>query len=119
MGLLMAQGGGWNGKQILPKGWTEELVKPCLVAPFYDLMWWDSVAWRGVRRRGQLAPVAVEPAGRFQDRRPTPLHGPLRRPGPTSCGGDSGMLGHSCQDVNREAIGGWHVDRKEVDAALP
>jgi CubicO group peptidase (beta-lactamase class C family) len=40
MGLLVAQGGMWNGQQILPKGWTEELVKPCPVAPFYGLMWW-------------------------------------------------------------------------------
>lgn len=40
MGLLVAQGGVWNGQQILPSGWTAELVKPCPVAPFYGLMWW-------------------------------------------------------------------------------
>ena len=40
MGLLVAHGGIWEGKQLLPKGWTEELVKPCPVAPFYGLMWW-------------------------------------------------------------------------------
>ena len=40
MGLLVAQGGAWDGKQLLPKGWTAELVKPCPVAPFYGLMWW-------------------------------------------------------------------------------
>jgi CubicO group peptidase (beta-lactamase class C family) len=40
MGLLVARGGSWNGKQILPKGWSEELLKPCPVAPFYGLMWW-------------------------------------------------------------------------------
>jgi CubicO group peptidase (beta-lactamase class C family) len=40
MGLLVAQGGVWNGQQILPRGWTAELVKPCPVAPFYGLMWW-------------------------------------------------------------------------------
>jgi CubicO group peptidase (beta-lactamase class C family) len=40
MGLLVAQGGASNGKQILPRGWTAELVKPCPVAPFYGLMWW-------------------------------------------------------------------------------
>ena len=39
-GLLVAQGGRWEGKQILPQGWTAELVKPCPVAPFYGLMWW-------------------------------------------------------------------------------
>jgi CubicO group peptidase (beta-lactamase class C family) len=39
-GLLVAQGGVWQGRQILPRGWTEELVKPCPVAPFYGLMWW-------------------------------------------------------------------------------
>lgn len=40
VGLLVAQGGIWNGSQILPKGWTDELVKPCPVAPFYGLLWW-------------------------------------------------------------------------------
>jgi CubicO group peptidase (beta-lactamase class C family) len=40
MGLLVAQDGVWNGRQILPKGWTDELVTPCPVAPFYGLMWW-------------------------------------------------------------------------------
>jgi CubicO group peptidase (beta-lactamase class C family) len=40
MGLLVAQGGAWDGQRILPKGWTDELVKPCPVAPFYGLMWW-------------------------------------------------------------------------------
>lgn len=46
MGRLVAQGGAWNGKQILPKGWTAELVKPCPVAPFYGLMWWLNTAKR-------------------------------------------------------------------------
>ena len=40
MGRLVAQGGAWDGQQILPQGWTDELVKPCPVAPFYGLMWW-------------------------------------------------------------------------------
>lgn len=40
MGRLVAQGGVWDGKRILPEGWTAELVKPCPVAPFYGLMWW-------------------------------------------------------------------------------
>ena len=40
MGLLVAQGGTWDGKEILHPGWTDELVKPCPVAPFYGLMWW-------------------------------------------------------------------------------
>jgi CubicO group peptidase (beta-lactamase class C family) len=39
-GRLVAQAGVWDGKQILPKGWTGELVKPCPVAPFYGLLWW-------------------------------------------------------------------------------
>ena len=40
MGLLVARGGKWEGKEILHPGWTDELVKPCPVAPFYGLMWW-------------------------------------------------------------------------------
>ena len=39
-GLLVAQDGAWQGKQILPRGWTAELTTPCPVAPFYGLMWW-------------------------------------------------------------------------------
>jgi CubicO group peptidase (beta-lactamase class C family) len=39
-GRLVAQGGVWNGRQILPQGWTDELVKPCPQAPFYGLLWW-------------------------------------------------------------------------------
>jgi len=34
------EGGAWQGRQMLPRGWTDELVKPCPVAPFYGLMWW-------------------------------------------------------------------------------
>jgi len=40
MGRLVANGGAWGGQQILPKGWTDQLVKPCPVAPFYGLLWW-------------------------------------------------------------------------------
>ena len=40
MGLMVSKGGTWEGNEILPKGWTSELVKPCPVAPFYGLMWW-------------------------------------------------------------------------------
>lgn len=39
-GLLVAQGGVWEGRRLLPEGWTDALVKPCPVAPFYGLMWW-------------------------------------------------------------------------------
>ena len=46
MGLLVARGGAWNGQQILPKGWTDELVKPCPAAPFYGLMWWLNTSKR-------------------------------------------------------------------------
>jgi CubicO group peptidase (beta-lactamase class C family) len=47
-GQLVAQGGAWRGKQILPKGWTDELVKPCPVAPFYGLMWWLNTNRRAI-----------------------------------------------------------------------
>ncbi|WP_421994848.1 serine hydrolase domain-containing protein [Reyranella sp.] len=40
VGRLVAQGGMWDGRRVLPEGWTAELVKPCPVAPFYGLMWW-------------------------------------------------------------------------------
>jgi len=51
MGLLVAKGGAWNGTQILPKGWTDELVKPCPVAKFYGLMWWLKHRPAAVSRR--------------------------------------------------------------------
>ena len=46
MGLLVARGGAWDGRQILPTGWTDELVKPCPVAPFYGLLWWLNTSRR-------------------------------------------------------------------------
>jgi CubicO group peptidase (beta-lactamase class C family) len=49
MGRLVAKGGAWDGRQILPKGYTAELIKPCPVAPFYGLMWWLNTG------RGQFA----------------------------------------------------------------
>ena len=57
-GLLVAQGGAWNGKQILPKGWTDELVKPCPIAPFYGLMWWlnsDKRLFAAASEKGHFA----------------------------------------------------------------
>lgn len=53
MGLLVLREGLWNGRQLLPDGWTQSLQKPCPVAPFYGLMWW-------LNRDRQQFPAASE-----------------------------------------------------------
>jgi CubicO group peptidase (beta-lactamase class C family) len=40
VGLLVASGGVWNGRRLLPDGWCAMLRQPCAIAPFYGLLWW-------------------------------------------------------------------------------
>ena len=39
-GSLMLHRGVWNGRLLLPEGWTEESLKPCALHPDYGLLWW-------------------------------------------------------------------------------
>jgi CubicO group peptidase (beta-lactamase class C family) len=39
-GLLVHRGGRWEGRQILPAGWTDELRRPSTINPEYGLLWW-------------------------------------------------------------------------------
>jgi CubicO group peptidase (beta-lactamase class C family) len=39
-GLLVHRGGRWEGRQILPAGWTDELRRPSAINPEYGLLWW-------------------------------------------------------------------------------
>jgi CubicO group peptidase (beta-lactamase class C family) len=40
VGLLMARGGDWNGRQLVSRGYLEELRKPSATNPQYGFMWW-------------------------------------------------------------------------------
>ena len=40
IGLLMARGGEWRGKRILPESWVRESLVPCALNPSYGLLWW-------------------------------------------------------------------------------
>ena len=39
-GLLVARGGRWGTREILPEPWTEEIRKPSTLNPDYGLLWW-------------------------------------------------------------------------------
>jgi CubicO group peptidase (beta-lactamase class C family) len=38
--LMIDRGGVWNGRRLLPEGWTEALREPCAVREGYGLLWW-------------------------------------------------------------------------------
>jgi len=38
--LLMARGGRWNGKQLLPDSWVQASRTPCPINPEYGYLWW-------------------------------------------------------------------------------
>jgi CubicO group peptidase (beta-lactamase class C family) len=40
IGLLMARGGAWGGRRVLPASWVAETRRPCALNPTYGLMWW-------------------------------------------------------------------------------
>ena len=39
-GALIARGGRWNGRQLVPAEWIAELRRPCALNPEYGLLWW-------------------------------------------------------------------------------
>ncbi len=45
-GLLIHRGGLWDGKRILPEGWSEALRTPCAINPGYGLLWWVNAGRR-------------------------------------------------------------------------
>lgn len=40
LGLLVARGGVWNGKQLLPSGYVSEMLSPSPTNGGYGLLWW-------------------------------------------------------------------------------
>ena len=39
-GSLLAQGGRWNGRALLPAEWITEMHRPCALNPEYGLLTW-------------------------------------------------------------------------------
>jgi CubicO group peptidase (beta-lactamase class C family) len=39
-GLLMARGGRWADRQLVPAGWIDEMRRPCPINPEYGFLWW-------------------------------------------------------------------------------
>jgi CubicO group peptidase (beta-lactamase class C family) len=44
VGLLMARGGRWNGRQLLPESWIKSSLTPCPINPEYGYLWWLNTA---------------------------------------------------------------------------
>ena len=40
VGLLMARGGRWEGRQLLSDAWVRACLEPCALNPAYGFMWW-------------------------------------------------------------------------------
>jgi CubicO group peptidase (beta-lactamase class C family) len=40
IGLLVAQRGRWNGKQLIAESWLDAIAAPCALKPEYGLLWW-------------------------------------------------------------------------------
>ena len=40
LGQLILQGGAWNGQQLLPESWVEQMLTPCAINPEYGYLWW-------------------------------------------------------------------------------
>ena len=39
-GQLVLNGGVWNGRRLLPEGWTDTVRQPCAVNDGYGMLWW-------------------------------------------------------------------------------
>lgn len=39
-GLLISRKGAWNGKQLIPANWIDQMLEPCQANPVYGFMWW-------------------------------------------------------------------------------
>ena len=40
VGLMMARGGRWNDRQVLPASWVAASCTPCAINPEYGFLWW-------------------------------------------------------------------------------
>ncbi len=58
-GLLINCSGRWNGHEILPPGWVEELRTPCKIQPGYGYLWWLNTNKREWNEADQSSYAAV------------------------------------------------------------
>lgn len=40
VGQLILQRGHWNGTQLLPENWVDDMLTPCPIKPTYGYLWW-------------------------------------------------------------------------------
>ncbi len=46
VGLLVARGGRWERRDLLPAGWVDEMRRPSAINPEYGLLWWLNTGGR-------------------------------------------------------------------------
>ncbi len=59
VGELLRRKGEWNGKQLLPAAWTEEVVRPSAANPNYGLGIWRGSPWAAQRRYSKEVALTV------------------------------------------------------------
>ncbi len=60
LGLLVARGGAWNGRQLLPADYVAEMLAPSPTHPGYGFLWWLN---RGEGRRKAWSEACVSAMG--------------------------------------------------------
>ncbi len=60
LGLLMARGGRWGERQVLPERWVREAFSPSPTNPGYGYLWWLNA---GAARRPAASPSSVFAVG--------------------------------------------------------
>ena len=60
LGLLMARGGRWGERQVLPESWVRETFSPSPTNPGYGCLWWLNA---GAVRRPAASPSSVFAVG--------------------------------------------------------
>src|SRR5262249_21253627 len=60
LGLLMARGGGWGERQVLPESWVGEPFSPPPTTPGYGYLWWLNAS---AARRPAASPSSVFAVG--------------------------------------------------------
>jgi CubicO group peptidase (beta-lactamase class C family) len=60
VGLMVARGGRWGDRQILPESWVAEMLKPSPANASYGLLWWLN---QGPARRASAPATSVFAVG--------------------------------------------------------
>jgi CubicO group peptidase (beta-lactamase class C family) len=47
-GLLVQRRGRWQGRELVPAGWIDQMLRPCPVNPEYGFLWWLNTGRRGL-----------------------------------------------------------------------